>query len=76
MKNFKTIDGWNTEALEECGLMDTLQMASRIEYELRNCRRGSYEVSGTEPYDLILNLEFLIENLTQSIEAIQYLCEE
>jgi hypothetical protein len=33
-------DGWNTEAFEDFGVIDALEGAARLLYEIRNCQRS------------------------------------
>ena len=74
MKNgeqFLTEDGWNeTRIDEETGLMDTLDQAARIQYELNNCRRGSYALDGDTVDDLKEALEQLASAITEAAEAL------
>ena len=40
-------DGWNDDWFEEIGMMEALAEAARIDYEIKNARRGSYATDGT-----------------------------
>jgi len=47
-------DGWDTNDLKE--VMDMCTEFQIVNYELQNCRRGSYAGFGDTPEDLIVHL--------------------
>jgi hypothetical protein len=67
-------DGWNTDDLE--GVVETLQTAADILYELENGRRGSYAISGPNLSDLVRDLMDLAHGLKNSAEVIEQYAEE
>ena len=42
-----SIDGWNDDWFEEIGMMEALAEVAKIDYEIKNARRGSYATDGT-----------------------------
>lgn len=58
-------DGWNTDELENTGLMDWIQTVEALAYELRNARRNSYAKFGDTDEDLIGYLMQLGQELTE-----------
>ena len=64
-------DGWNVEYFEDKGLMDVLDIAGKIDYEINNARRGTYGISGNTLDSLINELQELVENLTMVIEDLE-----
>jgi hypothetical protein len=63
-------DGWNKKQLGEAGLFDILSDFSRMEYELKNCRRGAYAISGDTAQDLIDDLYLMRDKLSDTITTI------
>jgi hypothetical protein len=74
MKDFEDTfydnDGWNLNELADMGLMDVLSDASGIEYEIANCVRGTYAVSGDTVEDLKGDLLELAERLKEIAEQL------
>ena len=68
---FVSDDAWNCDALADVGLMDWLDTAAKIGYEVNNCRRGAYGVRGETAQDLVEELEELHSTLADVIEAIK-----
>tara|TARA_B110000503_G_C6910394_1_gene314421 strand:+ start:23 stop:265 length:243 start_codon:yes stop_codon:yes gene_type:complete len=68
MKKYLTDgDGWNEEHIDETGVSDFLSQCSAVKYELDNCVRGQWAISGDEPSDLLDELYRLKEELEQVI---------
>lgn len=65
---FYDADGWNTEELDD--LLYVLNTAAKIEYEIKNGRRGSYAISGENIEDLLDDLTELKEELEAVINRI------
>ena len=63
-------DGWDKEQLANTGLLDLLQAFSKVSYELMNCRRGSYAISGDTAQDLIDDLSLMRDQLDDVITII------
>jgi len=74
MKDFEDTfydnDGWNLNELADMGLMDVLSDISGIEYEINNCVRGTYAVSGDTVEDLKNDLLELAERLKEIAEQL------
>lgn len=66
-----TEDGWDWDALEKVGVSEAFDKANRIEYELRNARRGSYADFGTTIEELRMALENLSEEFKYVSEALE-----
>ncbi len=62
--------GWNLNELADTGLMEVLSDASGIEYEISNCIRGSYAISGDTVEDLKDDLLNLAERLKEIAEQL------
>jgi hypothetical protein len=63
-------DGWDFEALEETGLLDTLREISQVQYEIESCIRGSYAVSGDTIDDLkadLINLSLQLQSIAEGL---------
>lgn len=60
-------DGWNTEHLDETGISDFFDKCSGVKYELDNCVRGEWAISGNEPGDLVDTLYSLKNMLEDAI---------
>ena len=58
-----TSDGWNTDDLEDTGLMEWLDAVRELTYELKNARRNSYAEFGDTIKDLGSYLRELSRNL-------------
>ena len=41
-KPWESKDGWDEDWFEDTGVMEALDLAQRIQYEIKNARRGSY----------------------------------
>ena len=61
-------DGWSEDKLEEVGIIQWLEKVQGVAYELNNCRRGSYAISGDTGEDLKRQMEDLREELDGIIE--------
>lgn len=61
-------DGWNEDALAE--IIEALNFAAKIEYELKGGQRGSYGVSGPTVDDLIDTLNELYQELGDAIDSL------
>jgi hypothetical protein len=74
MKDFEDTfydgDGWNLNELADTGLIEVLSDASGIEYEISNCIRGTYAVSGDTVKDLKSDLLELAERLKEIAEQL------
>lgn len=65
-------DGWNDKWLDDVsGLMEVMARGAKIEYELRNGRRGSYAISGDTLDDLITDLSDFAGELENCIDALR-----
>ena len=64
-------DGWNNDHLDETGVTDFLANCSAVKYELDNCVRGQWAISGDEPSDLVDELYRLKEMLEQCIIVVE-----
>lgn len=64
-----TNEGWHGEAISYTLL--ALGEADDIQYELRNCIRGSYSIGGTENEDLAYELRKLVSRLEDCITDIE-----
>ena len=69
-------DGWNYEHLNNTGIFELLDNFRSLDYELKNCRRGSYAGFGDTAEDLIVHLvemkgeiEEVIMNLERELDA-------
>ena len=51
--------------------MDALSLATKIGYELKNCRRGSYGIVGDTAEDLLATLKELATELDNTIENVE-----
>jgi hypothetical protein len=62
-------DGWNDDWFEEIGMMEALAEAAKIDYEIKNARRGSYATDGTLSglADQLLQLARTFENLSDQL---------
>jgi hypothetical protein len=69
---FYSDDGWNTEHLEEIGLMQVLGDFNRLKYELDNCVRSSYFIRGNTPKALLETLDELKEELEDIYHGIKH----
>lgn len=63
-------DGWNELAFDEIGLTDLIDNFDRINYEIQNCVRGSYGISGDTIDDLKWDLIQMRERLEDIIEKL------
>ena len=63
-------DGWDTNALDDIGLMDYIKEVEKVAYELRNARRGSYADFGDTHEELALELNRLGKNLLDAADTI------
>jgi uncharacterized protein YdcH (DUF465 family) len=63
-------DGWNELAFAEIGLIELIDDFDRINYEIRNCVRGGYGISGDTVEDLKDDLIQLRERLEDIIEKL------
>jgi hypothetical protein len=74
MKDFEETfyggNGWNLNELADFGLMEVISDISGIEYEIRNCVRGSYAISGDTVEDLKGDLLNLAERLQEIAEQL------
>ena len=61
-----TNEGWHNVG----SIKDIFQDADQIDYELRNCIRGSY-TSGTENEDLAMDLRRLANRLLEAAEELE-----
>jgi len=68
---FEEGDGWNEDALEDVGLMYVLDGFSKMAYEIKNARRGSYGISGDTPEDLVDDLKTAMGDLDAIIRDIE-----
>ena len=68
---FEEGDGWNEEALEDVGLMYVLDGFSKMAYEIKNARRGSYGISGDTAEDLVDDLKTAMDDLNAIIRDIE-----
>lgn len=64
-------DGWNKEHLNETGVTDFLDNCSAVKYELDNCVRGGWAISGDEPRDLVDELYRLKDMLEGAIFSVE-----
>lgn len=64
-------DGWNKEHLDETGVTDFLGNCDAVGYELDNCARGEWVISGDEPRDLVDELYRLKNMLEEAIFSIE-----
>lgn len=71
MIDFTQKDGWNEEALRETNLMQVFEDAAKMQYEIKNARRGSYGFSGKTKEDMIADLELLRDQLDDAITDIE-----
>ena len=62
LEEFTTEDGWDTQALMDVGVMDSIKEIEAVAYELRNARRGSYAGFGDTAGELAQELIRLGEN--------------
>jgi hypothetical protein len=62
-KDFYEADGWSLFTIAETGLLEVLSEAAAIDYDIRNCRRGAYGISGDTVEDLKSDLIALKEKL-------------
>ena len=67
---FTTSDGWDERQLGDIGLIDLFAEISKVMYEVKNARRGSYARFGDTPEELADELERLGKNLEQMREYI------
>ena len=56
-------DGWDTQALMDVGVMDSIKEIEAVAYELRNARRDSYAGFGDTAEELAMELIRLGDNL-------------
>jgi len=69
-------DGWDEEALNQFGLMDWLADVAKVQYEIKNARRGSYGIEGDEPGDMISTLHELYNKFEEIISQMIEEAEE
>lgn len=62
-------DGWDACSLFE--VIEVLEKAAAIEYEIKNCRRGSYSVNGDTTEDLLNELDDLALELNSIVDNLK-----
>ena len=67
---FTTEDGWDEQALNDIGVMDSIKEIEAVAYEIRNARRHSYAGFGDTPQELAQELIRLGDNLKDMGDAI------
>lgn len=67
---FTTSDGWDERQLGDIGLIDLFAEISKVMYEVKNARRGSYARFGDTPQELGQHLIELGERLDEMGNAI------
>jgi hypothetical protein len=67
---FTTSDGWDERQLGDIGLIDLFAEISKVMYEVKNARRGSYARFGDTPQELGQHLIELGERLNSMGDAI------
>lgn len=63
-------DGWDKNDLS--GLIELLNKFERVQYELKNARRGAYGIRGDTLQDLVNTLNSLMEKLENEISNIEH----
>ena len=63
-------DGWDTQALDDIGVIDSIKEIEAVAYEIRNARRHSYAGFGDTPGELANELIRLGDNLKDMGNAI------
>ena len=64
-----TDDGWDENDLED--LIELFNEFEKVQYEIKNARRGSYGIEGKKLSDLIEKLEELKRSLDQQIKYLE-----
>jgi hypothetical protein len=68
---FTDDDGWDQESLTDVGLIDWFDVVERIDYEIKNGRRGVYGIRGDTAVDLLNELRELRDALDNVIDSIE-----
>ena len=71
LAQFTTSDGWDERQLDDVGLIDLFGDISKVIYEIKNARRGSYAKFGDTPQDLAYELINLGKRLDQAAKEIE-----
>lgn len=69
-EDFYDENGWSLFTIAGTGLLEVLSWAAAIDYDIRNCRRGSYGISGDTVEDLKSDLIALKEKLDEIINQL------
>ena len=67
-------DGWNEEEFQNIGLMDILDDAASMRYEIKTARRGSYGFTGDTLKDVLNDVIDLKNVLEEIITELSYEC--
>ena len=68
-----TTDGWNHRVLENNGVMGFFRECQKVQYELENCRRGSYADFGSTGADLVQKFEELSQQAQEVADQLKEL---
>jgi len=69
---WESSDGWNEDYFDENGVMEALDTAQRLQYEIKNARRGSYAVDEDSLFAIQEVLVEIREMLDGAIQNIEY----
>jgi len=69
-------DGWDEEALNHFGLINWLADVAKVQYEIKNARRGSYGIEGDEATDMVSTLHDLYNRLEDIVSGMTEEAEE
>jgi hypothetical protein len=69
-QRFINNDGWNEEDFNDTCMPEFLDNANKLNYEIKNCRRGAY--TNAETVDELINyLETMLSQLNDTINELE-----
>lgn len=68
---WESSDGWDEYWFEDTGVMEALDLAQRIQYEIKNARRGSYAIDEDSIFAMKDALTEIQEMLGDAIDNIE-----
>jgi len=65
-------DGWKEEYFEDLGLLGFTSSVAKLDYEIKNARRGAYALAGDQKSDIISYMEDLKDQIENIIDGMRF----
>jgi hypothetical protein len=74
-KDWESSNGWNEDYFDDNGLMDALNAAQSLQYEIKNAVRGSHAVDGDSIRSIADFVGELQEQFAEVYETLSYIAD-